>query len=81
MDRILKQEKRAIRIIMLKLKQDGSANENFKNLKIFTVLLYRQYILETILIAKNQELETKLIPSPYYNLKRRNQIVQPQKLK
>uniref|UniRef100_A0A1B6H9V6 Reverse transcriptase domain-containing protein n=1 Tax=Homalodisca liturata TaxID=320908 RepID=A0A1B6H9V6_9HEMI len=79
MDNILKQQKRAIRI-MLKLKRDDSAREHFKKLKIFTV--FGQYIFETILIAKKQELEAKSIPLFHsYNFRRRNEIVQPHRLK
>ena len=79
MDNILKQQKRAIRI-MLKLKHDDSAKEHFKKLQIFTV--YGQYIFETILIARNQEMDTNLAQLTHqYNLRKKNEIIQPHKLK
>lgn len=72
MDSILKLQKRAIRIIM-KLKYDESAKEHFKALRILTV--YGQYILDTILIAKNNEtpLDFNYKPHPY-NTRNKNYI-------
>jgi len=56
LEAILKQQKRAIRII-LKLNYDQSDKEFFAKLKIPTV--YGQYIYEFIIISKNEILSSK----------------------
>jgi hypothetical protein len=76
LDIILKQQKRAIRI-MLKLKHDDSAKDHFKQLKILTV--YGQYILDTILYAKNKI--DNHIPQQsfhHYNTRKKNSVRQNQ---
>lgn len=78
MDNILKQQKRAIRI-MLGLKWDESAKIHFKNLRILTV--YGQYIYETILIAKNDMHNKNFeLPTHSYNTRNRNEIVPAHRL-
>jgi hypothetical protein len=62
MDRILKQQKKAIRI-MMKLDYNESTKEKFKELNILTV--YGQYIFDTILIAKNHKKPSSLDIHPY----------------
>lgn len=72
LDNILKQQKRALRII-LKLKYNDSVREHFKNLKILTV--YGQYILDTILMFKSNRKETySLHPIHKYNTRNKENI-------
>lgn len=79
LDNILKQQKRAIRI-MLKLQRDDSAKEHFKNLKILTV--YSQYIYDCILIARKHELDKNYeTPTHPYNTRKRDGTIQPHRLK
>jgi len=79
MNNILKQQKKAIRI-MLKLDNDESSKPHFKDLKILTV--YGQYIYETILIAKNEIYNTNTsIAVHTYNTRNRNNITQAHRLK
>jgi len=78
MDKILKQQKRAVRI-MLNLKHDESAKHHFANLKIFTV--YGQYIFETILIAKQacESQKTELFkPIHPYNTRNKSELASSQ---
>lgn len=71
LDSILKQQKRAIRII-LKLKYDQSAKEHFANLNIPTV--YGQYIYDCILISKN-DANSKSSISHKYNTRHKGEII------
>lgn len=75
LDNILKQQKRAIRII-LQLKTNETVKAHFKNLNILTV--YGQYIYETILIARtNQKINETAIPTNthQYNTRNKNEII------
>lgn len=79
MNNILIQQKRAIRI-MLKLKDDDSTKNFFKQLKILTV--FGQYIYECILIVKNEMLGSDSNPIHHpYNTRNKNDIIQPHRLK
>jgi hypothetical protein len=69
LDSILKLQKRAIRI-MLKLKYDESAKNHFKVLNILTV--YGQYILDSILISKQNEAVQTVQYSHNYNTRNKN---------
>jgi hypothetical protein len=65
MDKLLQQQKRAMRI-MLNLKYDKTAKNHFINLKI--LIVYGQYILDCILMAKKESLldtEVLKIVHPY----------------
>lgn len=72
LDQILKQQKRAIRIIM-KLSFDQSVREHFKNLKIPTV--YGQYIYDTILSTRNKFLNSDTVPQHPYNTRKKSELI------
>lgn len=79
MENILKQQKKAIRL-MLGLKHDDSAKEHFRHLQIFTV--YSQYIFECILTVKNQELNYNFkAPDHPYNTRAKNEVIPSHRLK
>lgn len=79
MDNILKQQKRAIRV-MLNLRYDDSVKDHFKNLKIQTV--YGQYIFDTVLLVKFYLLENHLtFPSHPYNTRNKNEVIPAHRLK
>jgi hypothetical protein len=62
---------------MLKLKHDNSAKDHFKQLKVLTV--YGQYILDTIVYAKNKIHNN--IPKQsfhHYNTRQKNSVRQNQ---
>lgn len=73
LNRILKLQKKAIRII-LKLSYGQSVKEYFKTLKILTV--YGQYIFDTILVFKNRYIKPdQIIQLHPYNTRHRNNII------
>lgn len=75
LDRILLQQKKAVRII-LNLKRRQSVKEYFSDLGILTV--YGLYIFETIMYTKNQ---LSIISSNHHYRTRLNRYVEQHKIK